>query len=275
MAPMRTSPGVAREVLRLRVGGTGLHAVRLRVARPSAPIALVFLHEGLGSVAQWQDFPDALCAELGLAGLVYDRARHGGSDAPPAARTVRYLHDEAWQVLPAVLDAARVERAVLVGHSDGGTIALLFAARFPDQVAATITEAAHVFVEPETLAGIEAAVAAWRTTDLRHRLARHHGEKAEALFHAWADTWLAPGFRDWNVEADIAGLACPLLLIQGAEDEYGTAGQLDAIAGAARGPVERLLLPGIGHTPHRQARAATLQAMTAFVRSRVPEIASA
>jgi pimeloyl-ACP methyl ester carboxylesterase len=275
MAPMRTSPGVVREVLRLRVGGTGLHAVRLRVARPRAPIALVFLHEGLGSVAQWQDFPDALCAELGLDGFAYDRAGHGGSDALPAARTFRYLHDEAWAVLPAVLDGAGIDRAVLVGHSDGGTIALLSAARLPDRVAATITEAAHVHVEPETLAGIEAAVAAWRTTDLRQRLARHHGEKAEALFHAWADTWLAPGFRGWNVEPDIAGLACPLLLIQGTEDAYGTPGQLDAIARLAGGPVERLLLAGIGHSPHRQARAATLAAMADFVRRRVAGVASA
>lgn len=275
MAPMRTSPGVVREELWLRVGGVGLHAVRLRVARSGPPIALVFLHEGLGSVAQWRDFPDALCAELGLDGVVYDRPGHGGSDAAPAARTFRYLHDEAWQVLPAVLDAAGIERAVLVGHSDGGTIALLFAARSPDRVAAAITEAAHVHVEPETLAGIAAAVEAWRSTDLRHRLARHHGEKAQALFHAWADTWLAPGFRGWNVERDIAGLACPLLLIQGAADEYGTPGQLAAIARAALGPVERLLLPGVGHTPHRQARAATLQAMADFVRRWVPGVASA
>ncbi len=275
MAAMRTSPGVTREVLRLRVGGTGLHAVRLRLARPSAAMALVFLHEGLGSVGQWQDFPDALCGALGMEGLVYDRAGHGGSDALPAARTSRYLHDEAWQVLPAVLDAAAIDRAVLVGHSDGGTIALLFAARFADRVAAAVTEAAHVHVEPETLAGIAAAVEAWRTTDLRQRLARHHGDKTEALFQAWADTWLAPGFRDWNIAEDIAGLACPVLLIQGAEDEYGTPRQLAAIAGAALGPVERLLLPGVGHTPHRQARATTLQAMADFVRRRVPGVAGA
>mgnify|MGYP000312525408 CR=1 FL=1 len=128
MATMRTSPDVAREVRRFRVGGIDLHAVRLHLAGPRAPIPLVFLHEGLGSVGQWQDFPDALCAELGRDGLVYDRAGHGRSDAALVPRTPRYLHDEAWQVLPAVLDAAGIERAVLVGHSDGGTIALLFAA---------------------------------------------------------------------------------------------------------------------------------------------------
>lgn len=275
MAAMRTSPDVTREVLRLRAGGTGLHAVRLRVARPSAAMALVFLHEGLGSVAQWRDFPDALCAELSLDGLAYDRAGHGASDAAPAPRTSRYLHDEAWQVLPALLDAAGIARAVLVGHSDGGTIALLFAARFPDRVAAAITEAAHVHVEPETLAGIAAAVAAWRTTDLRRRLERHHGAKAEALFCAWADTWLAPGFRHWTIAAELAGLACPLLLIQGGDDEYGTAAQMDAIARAARGPVERLLLPGVGHTPHRQDRARTLRAMVDFVRRRVADLTGA
>lgn len=267
---MRTSPSVTRERFGCQPNGAGrLSGVRLHVTRRRHEAVLLFLHEGLGSVGQWRDFPDRLCGRLGLDGLAFDRAGHGGSDPPAAARTARYLHDEAWIALPHVLDAAGIGRAILVGHSDGGTIALLHAARHPGRVAAVITEAAHVLVEPETLAGIAAAVEAWRSTDLPQRLARHHGDKAETLFLAWADTWLSPGFRGWNIEADIAGIGCPLLLIQGAEDEYGTAAQLAAIAARARGPVERLLLPRVGHTPHREAAAETLEAIAGFVERHV------
>ena len=151
----------------------------------------MFLHEGLGSVSQWRDFPDMLCGRLRLDGLAYDRPGHGRSAEAEQARTSRYLHREAYDVLPVVLDEAAATQPILLGHSDGGTIALLFAARYPRRCAAVITEAAHVFVEEPTLAGIRAVALAWGRTDLRERLARHHGDKTEALFRAWADTWLS------------------------------------------------------------------------------------
>ncbi|PKN35114.1 MAG: alpha/beta hydrolase [Deltaproteobacteria bacterium HGW-Deltaproteobacteria-19] len=232
----------------------------------SAP-AILFLHEGLGSIGQWRDFPEALCARTGTAGFVYDRLGYGRSDTLPAPRTVRYLHDEALKALPAVLDALGLERPFLVGHSDGGTIALLFAAEYPDRVRGVITEAAHVFVEEETLRGIREAVDLYRTTDLRERMARYHGDKVDAVFSGWADTWLSAEFRDWNVESFLPRVSCPLLVIQGVDDRYGTPAQVEAIVCGAAGPAEALLLPDCGHIPHQQARDRVLDAMTRFIRS--------
>lgn len=232
----------------------------------SAP-SILFLHEGLGSIGQWRDFPEALCTRTGAAGFVYDRLGYGGSDPLPGPRTVRYLHDEALDVLPAVLDALALDRPVLVGHSDGGTIALLFAAEYPDRVRGVITEAAHVFVEEETLRGIREAVELYRTTDLRERMARYHGDKVDAVFSGWADTWLSAEFRDWNVESFLPRITCPLLVIQGADDRYGTPVQVEAIVRQAAGPAEALLLPGCGHIPHQQARDRVLASMVRFIGS--------
>lgn len=228
--------------------------------------ALVFLHEGLGSIPQWRDFPEALVARTGLPALVYDRRGHGGSNPPDAPRSARYLHREALEVLPEVLDRCGVEDAILVGHSDGGSIALLYASAHPQRVRGAITEAAHVFVEEETLAGIRAAGEVWRSTQLPAKLARYHGAKTHALFHAWHDTWLAPEFRDWNIEDCLPGIRCPLLVIQGRDDEYATQAQLEAIARQVSGPVETLMVPHCGHIPHHQAREPVLEAMTRFVR---------
>ncbi|HOI74494.1 MAG TPA: alpha/beta hydrolase [Syntrophales bacterium] len=232
----------------------------------SAP-AILFLHEGLGSISQWRDFPEILCSRAESVGFVYDRLGHGRSAPLPAPRTVRYLHDEALDVLPAVLDALALDRSVLVGHSDGGTIALLFAAEYPDRVRGVITEAAHVFVEEETLRGIREAIDLYRTTDLRERMTRHHGDKVDAVFSGWADTWLSAEFRHWNVESFLPRVSCPLLVIQGADDRYGTPAQVDAIVRQAAGPAEALLLPGCGHIPHQQARDRVLPAMARFIGS--------
>jgi pimeloyl-ACP methyl ester carboxylesterase len=221
--------------------------------------ALVFLHHGLGSIAQWRGFPQALCRAVGLPGLVYERRGHGGSDPLTAPRDPRFLHVEAWQVLPRLLRAAGVRRPVLVGHSDGGSIALLHAAgpeagRGDDPAPlAVVTIAAHVFLDAVTLHGLETAVQDWRETDLRDRLARHHGAQTEALFVAWADTWLSPGARRWNIEAELRRVRCPVLAIQGADDDHGLPAQLDSIVRHVGGPAEPWLVPGLGHSPHRQA----------------------
>lgn len=225
---------------------------------------LLFLHEGLGSIAQWRDFPRALAEWTGLPALLYDRQGHGGSDPLGAPRSARYLHREALEVLPEVLERCGVDDAILVGHSDGGSIALLYASAHPERVRGAITQAAHVFVEEETLAGIRAAGDAWRNTQLPEKLARYHGARTHALFHAWHDTWLAPEFRDWNIEDCLPAIRCPLLVIQGKDDEYATKAQVEAIARQAGGPVDTLMVPHCGHIPHHQAREPVLEAMKRF-----------
>lgn len=230
---------------------------------PGRPV-LVFLHEGLGSIAQWKDFPACLCAQTACAGLVYDRRGHGGSSPEPLPRGADYLHAAARDELPPVLAALLGGRAyVIVGHSDGGSIGLLHAATRPAGLRGLITEAAHVFVEEVTLAGIRAAVAAHAAGKLGG-LARHHGDKAGALFAAWSATWLSDAFRDWNLESALPGIACPLLVMQGEDDQYGTARQVEAIVGAVAG-AEAAMIPACGHAPHHEQRAAVTARMAAFI----------
>ncbi len=173
-----------------------------------------------------------------------------------------------------VLDACGVREVVLFGHSDGGSIALVAAARFPERVAAVVTEGAHVFVEALTLAGIRDAREALRTTDLRARLWRHHGERTDAVAAAWIDVWLSPAFRDWTIERYLPAIRCPVLALQGADDEYGTPDQVRAIVGGVSGPARAHLIAGARHTPHREARAETLRLTTAVLAEVVPALAA-
>ncbi len=241
-----------------------LHAPAAAGGPPARP-TLVFLHEGLGSIAQWRDFPAALCRRVGLPGLIYDRWGFGGSAPLQLPRPVDYLTREAERSLPAVLEACGVTRPFLVGHSDGGSIALLYAAAFPRAPAACITLAAHVFVQEVSLDGIRAAARAWREDDLRQRLERYHGVKTEAMFRGWTETWLRPEFRDWNMSGRLPAITCPLLVIQGEDDEYGTAAQVEAIVRGAGGPASPLMLPACGHQPHLQQHEAVLDAVADFI----------
>jgi pimeloyl-ACP methyl ester carboxylesterase len=238
------------------------HAERAAAARPT----LVFLHDSLGSVALWRDFPERLARATGCDALVYDRRGYGRS-APFGSepRTPAYLEDEA-RPLARLLAHFQIERAILFGHSDGGSIALIAAAFHPERIAGIITEGAHVFVEELTLAGIRDARVAFRTTDLPRRLARYHGDKTEAVAAAWIDTWLAPEFRDWNIERVLPRVHCPVLVLQGADDEYGTPAQVEAIARGVNGPAEPHLIPGVGHTPHKEAADEVLGLVTSFVK---------
>jgi pimeloyl-ACP methyl ester carboxylesterase len=258
----------------------GDHALRVRtIAAADRSVAahrptLVFLHDSLGCITVWRDFPDRLAAALGCDALVYDRRGYGASSPfGPAPRTPGYLEEEA-DVLARVLDACRVEHAVLFGHSDGGSIALVAAARRPERVRAVVTEGAHVFVEELTLSGIRDAREALRTTDLRERLQRHHGERTDAVTSAWMDVWLSPAFRDWNIERYLSGVRCPVLVLQGTDDEYGTPDQVQAIAAGVSGPVRTRLIPGVGHTPHRAAPDEVLRLTTAFLTESVPALAA-
>lgn len=224
---------------------------------------LVFLHEALGCDTMWKDVPEALSEATGLPFLTYDRLGHGRSDPLPLPRDELYLEVEAFEVLPAVLESCGVSEPVLIGHSDGGTIALMYASRH--RVRGVVTEAAHVFLEELTLASIRNAVGAWQTTGLRDRLARHHGDKTEELFEAWASTCLSEAFRPWNIEPCLSGVQAPVLVVQGEEDEYGTVRQVEAIVAGVSGPATPLLFPDCRHVPHLQAADRVLPAVADFV----------
>jgi pimeloyl-ACP methyl ester carboxylesterase len=247
------------------------HNVRLRVHRitplradrRAAP--LVFLHEGLGCIELWRDFPERLCESVGRIGVIYDRRGYGESSRLDGKWPPDYQETEAMVYLPAVLDHCGISSAVLIGHSDGGSIALIAGAALSDRISGIITEAAHIFIEEITLAGIQEAVAAFRETDLPKKLARYHGDNTEAAFFRWADTWLDPAFREWNIEHFLQRIVCPLLVIQGVEDEYATEAQVTGIASQVSGPVETLMVPGCRHIPHLQAGEAVLNRMARFV----------
>lgn len=249
------------------VAGRRLAARRLHpdLPPPADAPTLVFLHEGLGAMTMWRDFPTLLVARTGLPGLMYDRMGHGLSDPMDRPRRMGYLEREADVFLPGILAAAGIERPILVGHSDGGTIALLYAAAHP--TAGVVSMAAHVFIDAVSLAGLRAARRAWETGDLKARLARHHGDRTAAMFHAWNDLWLTPGFAGWQMLDRLPAVTCPVLAIQGAEDEYGLPSQIEAIRDGVSGPAQALLLPDCGHVPHLQAPAAVLDAVAAFVRT--------
>ena len=249
-APIRMNELVA--------GGHRLEAAWIGPAPDRAP-TLVFLHEGLGSVAGWRDFPARVASATGLGALVYSRLGYGKSDPVPLPRPTTYMHEEALVTLPEVLDAAGVRDAVLVGHSDGGSIALLFAGSglpAAARVRALVLEAPHVFVEDVSITSIARAADAYRTGDLRQRLLRSQGDNVDGAFWGWNRAWLDPAFRDWNIEASLAGVRAPALLLQGADDPYGTLAQLDAIERQGSGPVERLVLPS-GAATRRTATSPT------------------
>lgn len=224
---------------------------------------LVFLHEGLGCVALWRDFPDKVARRTGCRALVYSRIGYGQSDGLDAPRTPRFMHEEAEDALPRLLAALAIEQPILIGHSDGASIALIHAAYEANEIKAVVAMAPHVMVEAISVESIAKILETYETTDLRARLAKHHKHVDDA-FYGWARTWLSPAFRAWSIGAEASRLACPVLLVQGVDDEYGTLAQLDAIERAAKGPVQRLALSNCGHSPHRDQEAAVLDAIAAF-----------
>ncbi len=221
------------------------------------------LHEGLGSVALWRDFPQRLCAATKRRVLAYSRLGYGRSDALTGPRRVDFMHAEALYVLPELLDHLEVRESVLFGHSDGGSIALIHAARAGRPVAAVIVLAPHVYVERYSLDQIAAARRDYLDGALRAKLVRFH-DPVDSAFWGWNDIWLHPDFAAWNIEPLLPEVACPLLAIQGVDDEYGTMAQLDRIERGARN-VRRLELTPCGHAPHRDQPEAVLAATAKFL----------
>lgn len=250
-----------QEISHVSVQGRKLEFKRIGAA--GAGPTLVFLHEGLGSVSMWRDFPDKVAAATGCSAIVYSRYGYGNSEVLREPRAVDYMHAEALQVLPELLARLAVRDPVLIGHSDGASIALIHAAAHRD-VKGLVALAPHVFVEDISVSSIAEAKTAFEATDLPQRLARHHADAAKT-FWGWNDIWLHPDFRHWNIEEVLPRIRCPLLVIQGFDDEYGSMAQLEAIARQAGGPVELLRLTDCRHSPHRDQPQVVLEAIARFV----------
>jgi pimeloyl-ACP methyl ester carboxylesterase len=288
-------PAISSRTFDLMVQGRRLEIQRIEIQRSEAGAPtgspapeLVFLHEGLGSSSLWKDFPARVAAATGCPVTVYSRYGHGNSDPLTEPRPVRFMHDEALETLPDLLAQLHIENPILIGHSDGGSIALIFAcsnqagsnqagsnqagpshagsaiAGANCRVRGLVLLAPHVFVEDLSIASISQAKLNFQATNLPEKLARHHRDAART-FRGWNDIWLHPDFRAWNIEEYLPSIRCPILAIQGFDDEYGTMAQVQAIAAKSGGPVEILALENCRHSPHRDQPDAVLQAITKFV----------
>lgn len=225
---------------------------------------LVFLHEGLGSIDLWRGFPaDVRAATDGPTTVVYSRHGHGRSGPAVMPRPVDYMHHEADVVLPALLDELEIERPILIGHSDGASISLLYAGS-GHAVAGLACIAPHVFVEPESIAGVEAARHQFDTTDMAARMERYHDDPT-TTFLGWNDVWRSDEFRTWNIEECLGAVDAPILVVQGVGDQYGTVRQVDAIEAGVAGSCDRLAVDGAGHSPHLDERDTVVTAVAGFV----------
>ncbi len=225
---------------------------------------MLFLHEGLGSLAMWKDFPTRCARAAGCGALVYSRYGYGQSNPLREPRGPNFMHDEALKSLPELLDKLGVERPILFGHSDGGSIALIHAGGAQRPVRALILMAPHIMIEDISIRSIEAARRSYEATDLRDKLARYHSDP-DSAFRGWNDIWLNPEFRNWNIDEYLPRITCPILAIQGEQDQYGTMEQIDCIARAIPG-VDVLKLKQCGHSPHRDQPAAVIERVTQFVK---------
>lgn len=246
----------------ITVQGRSLEVQRISAGKPNAP-ELVFLHEGLGSVSHWKDFPARVSEATGCPVTVYSRYGSGNSALLTEARPVRYMHDEALAVLPDLLAQLQIENPILIGHSDGASIAIIHAGAH-DHVRGLVLLAPHVFVEDLSVASIAEAKVQFETTNLPEKLARHHRDAAKT-FWGWNQIWLHPEFRAWNIEEYLPRIACPVLVIQGVDDQYGTMAQMEAIERQAAGKVQVRALENCRHSPQRDQPEEVLEAIRQFV----------
>lgn len=232
---------------------------------PDAAPTLLLLHQGLGCVQMWKDLPRRLAERSGYGVLVYSRLGYGRSDPVPLPRSLRYMHEEAEEVLPALLDQAAIRKAILIGHSDGASIATIYAGSRQDhRIRGLILIAPHFFVEEMGLRAIRAAEAAYQTADLRSRLRQYHGPNVDVAFCGWSRAWLDPAFRSWRIDENLAYIRVPTLIIQGTDDQYGTVAQVETAQQQAMCPVEVVMLEGAGHSPQADQPEATLRVITTF-----------
>jgi pimeloyl-ACP methyl ester carboxylesterase len=253
-------------VTRVSAGG---HQLEYRWIGPRSEEAptIIFLHEGLGCVEMWRDFPEQVVEATGCGALVYSRAGYGKSDPIRLPRLVEFMHIEALKVLPEVLEHFHIREAVLFGHSDGGSIALIFAGSGTGKnIRGLVLEAPHVFVEQISIESITTAKENYDQGSLRASLQKYHGSNVECAFRGWNDVWLNPEFRSWNIESYLPAIRVPVLVIQGEQDQYGTLRQVSAIQDSSNGPVETLLLPECGHSPHRDQPEAVLESVSNFIK---------
>ena len=249
----------------IKIGGRRLEIARYGPSPTEAP-TLVFLHHGLGCVGTWQDFPFRLATATGCGAIVYSRLGHGRSDPCPLPPSTRFMHDEGLEVLPELLDIAGVRECVLIGHSDGGSIAIIYAGgTSAGPLRGVITEAAHVFFEPMTVRALHEAKESYERGELCERLRKHHGRNTDGAFRRWNDTWLHPDFVDWDLREYLPHVKVPMLVIQGEDDEYGTAAQTETIARHATAETRIMMLPGCGHSPHLELETMMLEAMSSFI----------
>ena len=249
----------------LRAGGYKLEYEWLGPG-PDDATTVIFLHEGLGCVELWRDFPRQLVEQTGLGALVYSRAGYGNSDPVRLPRSTLFMHDEAVVVLPTIIEQLHIRNAVLFGHSDGGSISLIYAGAVKDKVRALVLEAPHVFVEEFGLRSIRKARTDYEQNDLRRKLQRYHGNNVDCAFRGWNEVWLNPDFINWNIEEYLPKIKVPVLVLQGAEDQYGTWQQVERIEQGCSGLVETALLKNCGHSPHRDQSQATLDHTIAFLK---------
>jgi pimeloyl-ACP methyl ester carboxylesterase len=263
----RKASGMPRELL---VGGRRIEAAWYGPAPDQAP-TFVLLHEGLGCVAMWRTFPAKLADRTGYGVLVYSRAGYGKSDPVPLPRPLTYMHDEAFEVLPAILDQAHIQKTILLGHSDGASIAAIYAGgRQDSRVRGVVLMAPHFFCEDISVRSIAAAKMAYENTDLRAKLARYHGDNVDVAFWGWNRAWLNPDFRHWDISEFLPTLHRPMLVIQGRDDQYGTAAQIERACAEAPGPVEVLYLDNCRHSPQIDQPGLTLDSIVAFSRRTLP-----
>ena len=226
---------------------------------------LVFLHDSLGCAQLWRDFPKKLAQATQCNFLLYDRLGYGKSEPMLSyERPVNYMELEA-DILNKVIEQYELENVILFGHSDGGSISLIAASKYPQKIKAVIVEAAHIFVEEITLQGIYDAIKTYNTTNLKERLTKYHGDKVETLFRAWTETWTRSDYRDWNIEYLLSKISCPLLFIQGEKDEYGSLKQVERTIAQVSGQAEQFIIPDVGHTPHKEASEMVLQKVIDFI----------
>ena len=263
LANPMSMPVPSGQLSTVKVQGRELEVLRIQ-GDPKLP-ELVFLHEGLGSVSHWREFPARVALATGCRVTIYSRYGSGNSDLLTEPRPVRYMHDEALAVLPDLLRQLAIENPILIGHSDGASIAIIYAGA-RHRVRGLVLLAPHVFVEDLSIRSIAAAKVTFETTNLPMLLARHHRD-AGRTFRGWNNIWLHPDFRSWDIEEYLPQIVCPALVIQGLEDQYGTMAQVEAIRKRSAGPVEVLVLPACQHSPQRDQPEAVLEAITRFLAS--------